>query len=74
MYRLLNIVRGIKSRRFRWTGHVARMEEGGSAFKIVTGRSIGKGSLGRLRLRRDYNIRLDLGEVGVNVRNWVDLT
>ena len=26
-----------KSRRLRWTGHVARMEEGRSAFKILTG-------------------------------------
>ena len=28
----------IKSRRFRWAGHVARMEEGRSAFKILKGR------------------------------------
>ena len=34
MYRLPNIVRVIKSRRLRWVGHVARMEEGRSAFKI----------------------------------------
>ena len=27
--RSTNIVRGIKSRRVRWAGHVARMEEGG---------------------------------------------
>ena len=32
LYRLPNIVRVIKSR--RWAGHVARMEEGRSAFKI----------------------------------------
>ena len=32
----------IKSRRLRWTGHVARMEEGRSAFKILTGKSTGK--------------------------------
>ena len=30
-----NIVRVIKSRILRWAGHVARMEEGGSAFKIL---------------------------------------
>ena len=34
-----NIVRVIKSRRLRWAGHVARMEEG-SAFKILTGKPI----------------------------------
>ena len=28
-YSLLNIVRGIKSRRMRWAGHVARMGKGG---------------------------------------------
>ena len=31
-----NIVRVIKSRRSRWAGHVARMEEDRSAFKILT--------------------------------------
>jgi len=32
----------IKSRRLRWAGHVARMEEGRSAFKILTGTPTGK--------------------------------
>ena len=27
----------IKSRRLRWVGHAARMEEGRNAFKILTG-------------------------------------
>ena len=35
LYRSLNIVRVIKCRRLRWAGHVARMEEGRSAFKIL---------------------------------------
>ena len=39
-YRSPNIVRVIKSTRLRWAGHVARMEEGRSAFKILTGRLI----------------------------------
>ena len=42
-----NIVRVIKSRRLRWTGHVARIEEGRSAFKIVVGKPTGKRPLGR---------------------------
>ena len=33
-----HIVRVIKSRRLRWAGHVARMEEGRSAFKILSSR------------------------------------
>ena len=42
-YRLPNIVRVIKSKRLRWAGHVARMEKGRSAYKILTGKSINKG-------------------------------
>ena len=42
-----NIVRMIKSRRLRWAGHVARLKEGRTAFKIVTGIPTGKRSLGR---------------------------
>ena len=34
LYRSPNIVKVIKSRSLRWAGHVARMEEGRSAFKI----------------------------------------
>ena len=37
LYRSPNKVRVIKSRRLRWAGHVARIEEARSAFKIVTG-------------------------------------
>ena len=42
LYRSPNIVRVIKSRRLRWAGHVARMEEGRRAFKILTGKPAGK--------------------------------
>ena len=54
------IVRVIKSRRLRWAGHVARMEEGRSAFKILTGNPTGKRLLGGPRSRLDENIRMDL--------------
>ena len=43
LYRSPNIVRVIKSRRLRWASHVAGMEEGRSAFKIITGTPTGKG-------------------------------
>ena len=42
LYRSPIIDRVVKSRRMRWAGHVARMEEGGSAFKILTGKPTGK--------------------------------
>ena len=41
-YRLPNRVRVIKSRSMRWAGHVAIMEEGRRAFKILTGKPTGK--------------------------------
>ena len=63
----------IKSRRLRWAGHVARMEEGRSAFKISTGKPAGKRPLGRPRRRWEDNIRMDLEEIGINTKNWVDL-
>ena len=55
----------IKSRRLRWAGHVPRMEEGRSAFKILTGKPTGKRPLGRPRRRWEYNIRMDLEEIGI---------
>ena len=58
LYRSPNIVRVIKSRRLRWAGHVARMEEGGSAFKILTDKHTGKRPLGRPRRRWDKYMRL----------------
>ena len=54
----------IKSRRLRWAGHIARMEEGRSAFKFFTGKPRGKRPLGRPRRGWEDNIRIDLEEVG----------
>ena len=54
----------INSRSLRWAGHVARMEQGRSVFKILTGKPIGKRPLGRLRRRWDDRIRMDLEEIG----------
>ena len=62
----------IKSRRLRWAGHVARMEEGRSAFKILTGKLTGKRPLGRPGRRWEDNIRMDLEDIGINTRNWLD--
>ena len=50
----------IKSRRLRWAGHVGRMEEGRSAFKILTGKLTGKKPLGRPRYRWEDNIRMEV--------------
>ena len=60
----------IKSRRFRWVGHIARMEEGRSAFNILTGKPTGKRTLGGLSRRWEDNITMDLKEIDINTRNW----
>jgi len=41
------------------------MEKGRSAFKILTGKPIGKRPLGRSRRRWEENIRMDLEEIGL---------
>ena len=41
-----NILRVIKSRRLRWAGHVARMEEGRVVHKVLVGKPEGKRPLG----------------------------
>ena len=71
LYRSPNIGRVTKSRRLRWAGHVARIEEFRSAFKILTGKSTGKRPLGRPRRRGEDNIRMDFEEIGINAGNWV---
>ena len=72
LYRSPKIVRMVKYRRLRWAGHVARMEKGRSAFKILTGKRTEKTPLGRPRHRWDYSIRMNFKEIGFSTRNWVD--
>ena len=51
LYSSLNIVRVIKSRRIRWAGHVARMEEGRIVHRFLVGKPEGNRPLGRPRRR-----------------------
>ena len=48
------------------------MKEGRSAFKILTGKPTGMRPLGRPKRRWEDNIRMDVKEIGINTRNWVD--
>ena len=50
-------------------GHVVRMDDVRSAFKILTGNPTRKRPLGRPRLIWEDNIRMYLKEMGVNTRN-----
>jgi hypothetical protein len=73
LYSSPNIVRVIKSRRMRWTGHVARMGGGRGAYRVLVGRSEGKRPLGRPRRRWEDNIKMDLREIGIDGANWIRL-
>ena len=63
LYSSPNIVRLIKSRRMRWAGHVARMEEGRGVHRVLVGKTEGKRPLGRPRGRWEDDIKMDLEEV-----------
>jgi hypothetical protein len=51
LYSSPNIILVIKSRRMRWAGHVARMGEKRSAYKMLVGRPEGRRPLERPRRR-----------------------
>jgi hypothetical protein len=46
-----SIIRIIKSRRLRWAGHVARIGEKRTAYRLLVGKPEGKRPLGRPRRR-----------------------
>jgi hypothetical protein len=63
LYSSPSMIRIIKSRRMRWTGHVARM----------VGKPEGRRPLGRPRRRWADNIKMDLREIGrdgVDIDQW----
>ncbi|KAJ4447071.1 hypothetical protein ANN_09060 [Periplaneta americana] len=73
LYSSPGIIRNIKSRRLRWTGHVARMGESRNAYRVLVGRPEGKRPLGSSRRRWEDNIKMDLREVGYDDRDWINL-
>ena len=48
------------------------MEEGSSAFKILTGTPTEKRPLGGPRRRWEDNITMDREEIGIHTGNWVN--
>jgi len=73
MYSSPNIVRVIKSRRMRWAGHVACMGERRGVYRVLVGKRKGKRPLGRPRHRWEYNIKMNLHEVGCGGMDWFEL-
>jgi hypothetical protein len=73
LYSSPNIVTMIKSRRMRWTGHVARMGEGRGVYRVLIGRPQSERPLGRPRHRWDDNIKMDFRDIGIDGANWIRL-
>jgi hypothetical protein len=73
LYSSPNTVQAIKSRIFRRSWHVARMEEGRSLYRVLVGKPEGKSTLRRPRRRCEDNIKIDLQEVGCGGMNWIEL-
>jgi hypothetical protein len=72
LYSSPNIIWVIKSRRMRWAGHVAHMEEKRGAYRILLGRPEGRRPLWRPRHRWEDTIKTDLQEVGWG--SWTGLS
>ena len=59
-----NIIRVIKSRRIRWAGHVAGIEERRGIYRVLVGKPDGKRPTGRPRHGWEDNMKMDLEEMG----------
>ena len=71
MYSSPNIIRNLKSKRLRWEGHVARMEESRNAYRVLVGKPESKRPLGRHRW--EDNIKMDLRELVCDTGDWIYL-
>jgi hypothetical protein len=74
LHSLPNIVRVVKSRRMRWAGHVARMGEDRSVYRMLVVKPEGKRPLGRPRRRWEDNIKMDLQVVEGSRGDWMELS
>jgi hypothetical protein len=63
LYTSPNVIRMIKSRRMRWTGHAAHIGEIRNAYKILVGKPDGKRQLGGSKCRWE-DFRMDFREIG----------
>jgi hypothetical protein len=64
LYSSPNIIRLIKSRGMRLSGHVLRMGQGRNVYRVLAGKPQGKRPLGRPRRRWEFGIKMDLREIG----------
>ena len=72
LYSSPDIIRVIKLKIMRWTGHVACMGESRGAYRFLVGKPERRKPPGRRRRRWKDNIKIDLREVDGGT-DWVDL-
>jgi hypothetical protein len=60
----IHLIRLNESRRLSWASHVVRMEEGRSAFKIITGKPTRKRPSGRTRHSCEDNMKMYVKDIG----------
>jgi len=63
LYSSTNIIRGMRSRIMRWTGHVAHTGERRGEYRILMGKPEEKKPLGTPKRRWEDNIKMELQEV-----------
>jgi len=73
LYSSPSIVWLIKSRRMRWAGHVAHMDEERGVYRVLVGKPEGRRPMGRPRRRWVDNIRMDLQQVRCRYMNLIGL-
>jgi hypothetical protein len=73
LYTSPSIIRIIKWRRLRLVGHIARMGEKRTAYRLLVRKPEGNRPLGRPRCRWIYNIKMDRVEVGLGGVDWIGL-
>jgi hypothetical protein len=73
MYCSCSFVRGIKSRRMGWAGHIAQLGVGRGVYRVLVGKLKRRRPLGSLRSRWDDNIKIDLQVVACGGMDWIEL-
>ena len=73
LYSSLDIIRNLKSRRLRWTGHVARMDSSRNEYRVLVGKLEVKRPSGRPKRRWKDSSKMDFRKVYCDAGDWIDL-
>jgi hypothetical protein len=68
-----NVIRMIKSRRIRWSRHVAYMGAKRNGYRVLVVKPEGKRPPRRARRRWENNIEMYFRETGWGIMDWIDL-